>query len=153
MIEELGRVLSVEPGAVWVETVRQSACGNCQARAGCGQALLHKLSAGSRQGFIRVLSEHRHQVGDQVVIGIPEDAVVLGSVWLYMVPLLALFLFAMLAQSLGLSEPAIVAGASLGLAAGLALVRWHGRRHSGDPRFQPHVLRTAQHSLVAAPGG
>lgn len=153
MIEELGRVLSVEPGAVWVETVRQSTCGSCQARAGCGQALLHKLASRSEQGFIRVLSEQRHQVGDQVVIGIPEDAVVFGSVLLYMVPLGALFLFAIIAQSLGLSEPAIITCASLGLAGGLVLVRWHGRRYSGDPRFQPHVLRTAQHSLVAASGG
>ena len=53
MIEERGRVLSTEPGAVWVATIRSSTCGSCQAKAGCGQALLQKLGSGSSQGFVR----------------------------------------------------------------------------------------------------
>ncbi|MDF3932676.1 SoxR reducing system RseC family protein, partial [Pseudomonas citronellolis] len=43
MIEEQGRVIGVEPGAVWVETLRQSTCSACNARAGCGQGLLQQL--------------------------------------------------------------------------------------------------------------
>lgn len=153
MIEEQGRVLSVEPGAVWVETVRRSTCGSCQARAGCGQALLSKLGSASRQGFVRVLSEREHDVGDEVVIGIPEQAVVLGSAWVYLVPLVGLFVSALAAQGLGLGEPAIIAASTAGLVLGLGLVRWHSRRHAGDPQYQPRLLRTLPNHVSIPTGG
>lgn len=153
MIEEQGRVLSTEPGAVWVETVRRSTCGSCQARAGCGQALLSKLGSGSRQGFVRVLSDREHDVGDEVIIGIPEQAVVLGSAWVYLVPLIGLFLSALAAQGLGFAEPAIISAAAVGLFLGLALVRWHSRRHAANPHFQPRLLRTLPNPLAVPTGG
>ena len=112
MIEEQGRVLSIEPGAVWVETIRRSTCGSCQARAGCGQALLSKLGSRSRQGFVRVLTDAVHQIGDEVIIGVPEHAVVSGSAWVYLVPLAALFVFSLLAQEAGMTEPMVIAAPS-----------------------------------------
>jgi positive regulator of sigma E activity len=33
-------------------------------------------------------------------------------------------------------------GASVGLAAGFALVRWHGARHRRDPDFQPILFES-----------
>lgn len=153
MIEEHGRILSVEPGAVWVETVRRSTCGSCQARAGCGQALLHKVALRSRQGFVRVLTNRSHRIGEEVIIGIPERAVVTGSTWVYLVPLAGLFLFALVAQALSLAEPWIITAAGAGLFLGLLMVRLQSRRHARDPRFQPQVLRTPSSSLSAAPSG
>ena len=70
MIEERGRVLSTEPGAVWVATIRSSTCGSCQAKAGCGQALLQKLGSGSSQGFVRALTDREWQVGDEVMFNL-----------------------------------------------------------------------------------
>lgn len=148
MIEEQGRVLSVEDGAVWVETVRRSTCGSCKARAGCGHAVLQRLGSGARQGFIRVVSDREYSVGDEIVIGIPEDAVVRGSLWLYAVPLLGLFVFASVAQSLGAGEPGTIAAAFTGLFAGLGTVRWHSRRNMADPSLQPRVLRPRQQTLA-----
>lgn len=144
MIEEQGRVLSVERGAVWVETVRRSTCGSCQARAGCGQALLQRLGSGARQGFIRVISDREYHVGDEVVIGIPEDAVVRGSLWVYVVPLVGLFALGSLASALGAGEPATIAAAFSGLFVGFGAVRLHARRSVMDPSLQPRVLRQQQ---------
>lgn len=144
MIEEQGRVLSVEEGAVWVETVRRSTCGSCQARAGCGQALLQRLGSGARQGFIRVMSDREYHVGDEVVIGIPEDAVVRGSFWVYVVPLAALFACGSLAGASGASEPGTIAAAFAGLFGGFGIVRWHARRSAADPSLQPRILKSQQ---------
>ncbi len=47
MIEEQGRVVATEPGAVWVETVRRSTCSSCSANAGCGQGLMQRLGVGA----------------------------------------------------------------------------------------------------------
>lgn len=143
MIEERGRVLAVESGAVWVETVRQSACNSCQARAGCGQSLLNRLGAGQRQGFVRALTSSFYKVGDEVVIGIPENAVLRGSSLVYVLPLLGLFLFALLAQAIGLAEPAVIAAGFAGMGLGFLLGRWRATRLSMDPAFVPQVIGTA----------
>lgn len=140
MIEEQGRVVSTEPGAVWVETVRQSTCGSCQARAGCGSALLQKVGIGNRLGFIRVATERNLQVGDQITIGVPEQAVVMGSLLMYLLPLGLLFVAGLLAQAAGLPEPLVILSAVLGLGGGFIAARsWAGKR-SNSNLLQPQVL-------------
>lgn len=141
MIEEQGRVVSCEPGTAWVETVRRSTCGSCQARAGCGQALLQRLGAGARQGYIRVLADQPLQVGDQVLIGLPENAVVHASLCMYMLPLIGLFSATFLADNAGLAEPWVILLAFCGLASGFAGVRWYAWRQRSNPDFQARILR------------
>tara|TARA_R110000764_G_scaffold32583_4_gene73650 strand:+ start:28 stop:498 length:471 start_codon:yes stop_codon:yes gene_type:complete len=143
VIEERGRVLSAEPGAVWVATIRSSTCGSCQAKAGCGQAMLQKLGSGSSQGFVRALTEQQWQVGDEVLVGVPEDAVVRSALWVYLVPLLGLFGAALSAQWLGWAEPGVIFAAAVGLLFGFALVRWHDRNSQGDLSLQPQVIARA----------
>lgn len=148
MIEEQGRVVSYEPGAAWVETVRQSTCGSCQAKAGCGQALLQRLGGGARQGYIRVLSDRAVHVGDQVMIGLPENAVVNASLYMYILPLIGLFSAALLADNAGLSEPWIILCAFFGLASGFAGVRWYAWRQRSNPDMQPRIMRVMSPSGI-----
>ncbi len=68
MIEEQGRVVATEPGAVWVETVRRSTCSSCSANAGCGQGLMQRLGVGARRARVRALSDLSLRVGDAVVL-------------------------------------------------------------------------------------
>lgn len=146
MIEERGRILSVEQGAVWVETIRRSACDSCQARNGCGQSVLQRLGLGARQGFIRVIDDQpgsSYQTGEEIIIGIPENAVVSGSAVIYLIPLLALFAAALLAQALGAGEPVTIVAGLFGMGIGFAVVRWHGRRSVSNPAFMPRVLKRA----------
>ncbi|EZQ18804.1 transcriptional regulator [Pseudomonas sp. G11-1] len=139
MIEEQARVLSVEQGAVWVETIRRSACSSCQARAGCGQSLLQRLG-GARRGLIRALDDRACRVGEEVVIGIPENAMLRGSSLIYMVPLLGLFSFALLAQVFGAGEPSIILAGFSGLGLGFVAMRWYAGRLDADPDFTPQVV-------------
>lgn len=151
MIEERGRVLSVEQGAVWVETVRRSACDTCQARSGCGQSVLQRLGLGARQGFVRVLHERNasgYRVGDEIIIGIPENAVLHGSAVVYLLPLVTLFAGALLAQAFGAAESSIVVAGLFGMGLGFAAVRWHGRRVGDNPAYMPRVVGRA----MDAPG-
>lgn len=141
MIEERGRVLSVEPGAVWVETIRRSTCGSCQARDGCGQALLQRLGSGARSGFIRAISEQPLAIGDEVIIGLAENAVLKASALVYVLPLLLLFLSAVLADLAGLSEPWLILAALGGLTAGFVATGWYTRRVRHDAEYHAQVLR------------
>lgn len=141
MIEEQGRIVAVEPGAVWVETLRKSTCSSCSVKAGCGQGLLDQLGAGGRRGYVRALSDLQLAVGDAVIIGVREDLLVRGSLLVYLLPLIGLFAAAVLAEQLGLSEPWVILSALLGFLLACCAVRWRSRITAGDPALQPVVLR------------
>ncbi|SFT48004.1 SoxR reducing system RseC family protein [Pseudomonas marincola] len=149
MIEETGRVIAVESGAVWVETLRKSTCSSCSAQAGCGQGLMDKLGVDSRRGLVRALSDLQLNVGDSVVIGVREDLLVRGSLLVYLIPLLGLFAAALLAYAMSLSESLVILSGLFGLVASWFGVRWRSRRVSDDPALQPVVLRAL---LVGAAG-
>lgn len=145
MLIETGRVVAVDRESLWVETIRQSTCGSCAANKGCGHGLLNRIADG-RTGYVRVLpgvaSAGQCAVNDQVRIGIPEQAILRGSLVVYMLPLL--FMLAGAAATAGFwsapAELATVAGAVAGLLLGFALVRWHAWRHRDDAAMQPMLL-------------
>jgi len=141
MIEEPGRVVALEEGAVWVETLRRSTCSACSANAGCGQGLMEKLGVGQKRGYVRALTDLQLAVGDGVVIGIREDLLVSSSLRVYLLPLLGLFAGAMLAQWLALAESFVILSGLGGFLSVWWLVRWHSRRSEADPVLQPVVLR------------
>lgn len=141
MIEEQGRVVGVEPGAVWVETLRQSTCSSCSVNAGCGQGLLQRLGVGAARGQVRALCDLRLAVGDAVVLGLREDLLLKSALMFYLFPLLGLIAAAALAQRCGLGEPWLIVAGLAGFLAAWLLVRRHARRHSDDPALQPVVLR------------
>lgn len=148
MIEEQARVVNVSGDDVWVETQRQSACGQCSANKGCGTAVIGKV-LGRKSSQVRVLNPHALPVsrGDQVLIGIEEQALVKGSLAMYLVPLLAMFVFGLLGEALAgqfalTASDAFTAVLSLvGLAFGFFWLRIFSRAASRDSRYQPVLLR------------
>jgi sigma-E factor negative regulatory protein RseC len=146
MIEETGQVVRIEDGGVWVETRRRSTCSGCAAEKGCGTATLSKV-LGRRRTLVRVLASTPLQVGDQVVIGISEQALVRGSLAVYAVPLLLLMIGAVLGEAgagKGLWDDAELGSLVLGvggLAVGLLWLKRFTRRIQHDRNYQPVVLR------------
>jgi len=143
MIEESGTVVAVHGDSVWVQTIRQSACQSCSARAGCGQRVLARMSGG-RASQVLVANGLGARVGDQVVIGIAEQALMKASLLVYFMPLVFLVLAAVAAdQWLGAGEGGSILAGLAGLAAGFGLVALFQRRHSKDATLQPRLLRFA----------
>jgi positive regulator of sigma E activity len=89
MIEERAEVVACEGRFAWVQTQRASTCGSCAANKGCGTATLAKV-LGQRRTRVRVLNDARAVAGEQVVIGLSEQALVRGALAVYLVPLLGL---------------------------------------------------------------
>lgn len=145
MIEETAHVVAADGEFVWVETRRQSTCGSCAAKQGCGTSALAKV-LGNRLARVRAINHGVAQVGDQVVIGIDEQALVRGSLAIYLVPLAGLLLGAVVGALM--STRLLVTGEGLtiglgiaGLLLGLAWVRGFTRRIHNDSRYQPVVIR------------
>lgn len=142
MIKELGEVIRLENDFVWVQTIRQSTCGACQARHGCGQKLLSSISSQSADIRARLNPEVNIGLlseGDQVEIGISEGAVVLSSMITYGLPIIALVAGAVAAAPLGSDLFMALSGfASLILAA--SCVRWVFPKLCYTQLFEPVVL-------------
>ena len=146
MLEETAQVVAVEGGAVWVQTERRSSCSSCSVNAGCGSAALAKV-LGQRRSRVRALSDIPLSVGDHVVIGIREQAVVRGSLAVYAVPVAMLLLGAVIGE-LGARQSlwqnaelaSLVLGIA-GLAGGLWWLSKFSRRIRYSVDYQPVVLR------------
>ncbi|HED18720.1 MAG TPA: Fis family transcriptional regulator [Gammaproteobacteria bacterium] len=146
MLEETAQVARIDGDEIWVETQRRSTCGSCAAEKGCGTATLAKV-LGKRRTLVRVLSDQPLKVGDRVVIGIREQALVRGSLAVYAVPVLLLLLGGFVGE-LGArsflwdnAELASVILGVAGFAAGLFWLRHFTHRIEYDDKYQPLVLR------------
>jgi sigma-E factor negative regulatory protein RseC len=148
MIEETARVVSLADDQIRVETQRRTACGNCSVNQSCGTALLSRF-LGVKRNTVHVLNPHRLDiaVGDEVVIGIDEQAITRGSLAVYTVPLLAMFIFAFVGELLSrrLSIPGedllVISFALLGLLCGFMWVKRFSQNIRHDPHYQPQLLR------------
>lgn len=145
MIEENAHVVAVEGDSAWVETERRSSCGSCAAK-GCGTGALSKV-LGARKQRMKVRNPVGARVGDSVVLGIEERALLLGSLMVYILPLIAMLggglLGEVLAPQWGLEAegPSLLFGA-LGLVGGFLWLRAYNRRCADDPKFTAVILRT-----------
>jgi len=142
VLRETGRVVALEEDAVWVETVRTSACGRCAARSGCGHGVLARSSS-SATGLVRVLASAMVSVSDcrlndEVEIELPESVILRGSLLLYLTPLGLAVLGALLGDPLG-DLPAIL-GFAAGLAAGFLLVRRITLNPNVQGQFEPRLI-------------
>ena len=142
MIEEQATVVRSDEQGVWVELQRQSACGQCAARSGCGTAVLGKV-LGKRLSRVRALHSQPVKAGDRVVIGIQEGALVRGSLAVYLIPLLMLIIFALAGRWVfgAQDEPMIILSGLAGLVAGFFWLRRFSCRNIDNEDYQPVVLR------------
>lgn len=139
MIEEEAVVARVdEAGTVWVEKSRQSACASCD--KGCPSATVGDYFGGSTVS-LPATSVIEVSAGDRVVVGISEGAFLKGSLGLYLLPLLGLFLGSILGNAGASwfaiqSDIAAIIGGVLGLGGTLALLKF-------TPVLPRHQLRPA----------
>jgi sigma-E factor negative regulatory protein RseC len=158
MIEENGTVLEVSNDYALVETRRASACGQCSMNKGCGTATLAKMF-GAKRTRVRALNPVSARAGDQVVLGLAEEALVKGSLAVYAVPLLALLLGAVLGETIGAglglnsNDVLAIAGGAGGLMLGLWWLRLFSRTIRHSEKYQPVItaIRQGAEPLVQAP--
>lgn len=155
MIEQVATVVALEGDAAWVETHRQSACGACAMNKGCGAGLFAK-AFGFDSPQLKVTRAQGVDIGDRVVVGIDERALVRGSFAAYMMPILFMMGFAMLGQAVlstwlewNTDLAAILTGTA-GLAVGLLWLKRHNRRIRHDRRYQPLILHKAMDDVPSS---
>lgn len=142
MIEESGRVVSVDDKGVWVETIKASACASCAAKSGCGQKLLASIGEGKRFIFA-VSNPNELAVGenDSVLIGIEEGSFLKATLFMYLIPLFALMAGAFVSQSMGASEGYVILTSFISFGVGLLGVRFFSGAFFSSCQYQPRLLK------------
>lgn len=88
MIEELAVVVKIENHQIWVESGQNSACGGCLQKASC---TANAIGSVLKKKSVPVDSDIQLRTGDQVMVAIDESLLLRASLLLYLVPLIALF--------------------------------------------------------------
>ena len=145
MIEEHSRVLAVKEGQAYVSALRQSSCGHCSARSGCGTSVLSRY-IGKRSMEMWVDDPIGVLVNDEVVIQMHEAGLVKASFLLYLMPLLLLIGFALLGEqisdNLNLdSEWLVILFALLGLTMAYGWLRRFEQQIIDDNRLRPVIIK------------
>ncbi len=146
MLEERAVILAVEQDAeglpvARLEIARKTACGLCGQTRGCGNSLWGRLFAHKSGNFV-AQNPIDARVGDGVIVGIDESAVMKGALLLYMLPLITMFFVAMVVSFFVASAAIVLLASGLGLALGLLWVKGHTMAgKSYFQRQQPKILR------------
>ena len=155
-LSETGRVVAVEPDAVWIEADRSAACGNCAARAGCGQGALSALLQ-SGKGRVRATSSEtltaaQCTLGDEVVIQVPEATLLGGALLIYGFPLVTGTVSSISASTWG--DLWSAAAFATGMFFGFAILRFATVRSGGalpglsEPRLSSKQVNQFEDLLV-----
>lgn len=144
-VQEVGVILDVDGDYAWVETQRRSTCQSCEANAACGSGVLSRV-LGARRSKVRVRNTLGGKVGDQVVLGLNQNAMARGAQLVYGVPLLMMIVGAVAGTELGRLvdrlNPDLVAVtfAVAGLVLGINAMKRYSTR-LGPGFFEPEMLR------------
>ena len=145
MIEEQAQVVEMNGDQLVLQAQTKSSCGSCAASKGCGTSVLAKVVG---RKFTRFHADNSvdAEVGDTVIVGISEQALLRGSLVMYMVPIMGLLVFALVSEQLvdmlAENRDLLIAGSGIaGLVTGSLLSRWYFQRRVNVHRFRPVVLR------------
>ena len=148
MIEERAIILSLEsePSATdstaTLEIERKIACGLCGQTRGCGNSIWGKVFAHQSTAF-KAQNRINAKVGDSVIVGINEKALLKSALLLYILPLATMLIGAILATQIQDKNVYAMLGALAGLLLGFLWVKGHTMSSSYFKLQQPVILRLA----------
>ncbi len=128
-----------------LEVVRRTPCGLCGQTRGCGISLWGRL-LGHRRNTFKAINQIDAKPGDNVIVGVEEQALLVSSLIFYGIPLAAMLAGALAAGAFftddaGHADLYAVMGAVAGLALGLLWLKGHNTGSSKyGRRYQPVIL-------------
>ena len=128
-----GQVVAEKGRFILVKTQSQTSCGGCQSESGCGTSALAKLFSKTGRAPMQVENTLNAQLGDQVILKLDESRLVWHAFMAYGVPLMGLFVFALLLKWTGLvllgttevqAELMSILGGIFGVYSGWLFTKW-----------------------------
>ncbi|MEQ1602437.1 MAG: SoxR reducing system RseC family protein [Methylophilaceae bacterium] len=145
MIEENAIVVDLENDMAMLEVIRRTPCGLCGQTRGCGISLWGRLF-GHRNNVFKAINRVNARIGDNVIVGINEQALLMSALTLYGIPLLTTLAGALVGAAFPgenslLADRHAAFGALAGLVAGLLWLKVHSSGLGLNSNYQPVILR------------
>ncbi len=170
MLKRAATVVKINDQAIWVRSARQTACESCTINPGCGVSLLdnyfYNNNVNNNAGQVSVqLGSYQagdFGLGDRVIVGLQERALIKGSLLVYFLPLVFMVGFALFGQFLSTTiiasidsaidptlffdptlfnaESLTVIFAFVGLASGFYFVKYLLKKICNDVDFKAVIL-------------
>ncbi|REL30551.1 SoxR reducing system RseC family protein [Thalassotalea euphylliae] len=139
-MDEKATIVEVSNHSVVVESQVKSTCNQCQQVDNCGSGLVAKALP-QQKLRVEIVTQEQFTVGEQVIISIPEQAMLAVAWQVYLWPVIGLMLGAGLGQVLLLNGilshelPTIM----MGFVGGYAGFKWAKARLDNNPKQQALV--------------
>ena len=145
LMEGVARVVAVRDGVPWLEPEPGTSCSGCVSLAMCGTKGGGFDALGARR--FPLTGAPALEMGDRVVVGMPEGTVLRAAATAYGLPLLLTVAGGLAALGFGAGDLGGALAMGGGLGAGLLL----GRIIAGRDEFSPRFLRRAPAGGDCAP--
>lgn len=142
--EGIAHVVAVEGNMVWLEPEQTGSCGGCAASGSCGAKGIGTVANRLEARRFQMENPANLAVGERVVVGIRENALIKASLTAYAIPLATLLLSGALAQWKFGSDLATMAAMVGGLILGLGFSRLGAGRLMMRGDLAPQFIRRAR---------
>ena len=143
MVEGIAHVVAVDGDMAWLEPEQNSSCGGCASASACGSKGIGTKAARLEARRFQLVNDAGLRVGERVVVGIRENALLRASLVAYVIPLSTLLTAGALAQWAAGSDIITMFAMFAGLALGFWLMRIGAGRLLVRGDLAPHFLRRA----------
>ncbi len=156
-MEELAEVVAIESGMISVVSQVKSSCNSCSQVSTCASGQVAKAIPHKKLSFVlpvpTLLNNQLVQVGDCVVLTLPEVDVLQSAWQVYLLPVIGLISFSALGQWLTVQE--VLSHELLALAIGLfggylgySLAKYLQNHPEHQEKLQPKIVRVLPKPLV-----
>ncbi len=143
LVEGTARVVAIEDDVPWLEPEQTTSCGGCAASGLCGAKGIGTVASQLARRRFPLPDAPRLVVGDRVVVGVSERALLKASGITYALPLVFMFGAGGVAQWLADSDGITMVSMVAALGVGLIAVRLGGQALSAHGQLAPRFLRRA----------
>ena len=143
LVEGTAHVLAVEGNMVWLVPETGASCGGCASASACGSKGIGTTASRLEARRFQLVNDAGLRVGERVVVGIRENALLRASITAYVIPLTTLLIAGALAQWVAGSDIVTMAAMFAGLVLGLWLARLGAGRLMVRGDLAPRFIRRA----------
>ena len=143
MIEGIAQVVEVKGKLAWLVPDPGSSCGGCTSAAACGSKGIGTTASRLELRRFQLVNDVGLTVGERVVVGIREHALIKASITAYAIPLTILLSAGALAQWAAGNDLITMAAMCAGLVLGLAFARFGAGRLALKGDLAPRFIRRA----------
>jgi len=143
MVEGIAQVVEADGNVAWLVPEQTTSCGGCASASACGAKGIGTTASRLEMRRFQLVNDAGLRVGERVVVGIRENALLRASITAYAIPLATLLTAGALAQWAAGSDIVTMAAMFAGLALGLVLARVGAGRLLQWGDLAPRFIRRA----------